>query len=341
MSGRESQRFFDSITDQSRIKHFVYESYLIPWTAKLGSTNKRIWIVDAFAGPGRYHNGAAGSPKLALDRAKVLSGRTTLSCIFAEKKDSHRQQLRSLIAPYVRSTSAPVSAQVLDGDFWSRSDQIPQIVRDEPVLLFVDPFGLRDINFERLSELCAALPRVDVIVNLRSRAAYRLRPTHAQTVSRAVGSTTWSVDTVGLTFRSNLKSAAAFLMPASLGVKTRFGGAVQTELILASRHPDAYALWNDQIAKAAESLPGYSPPEHNVNWKNNIAAIIRDWASTRMSWTRKELIDWFVVEHCGEAHTGVVKQAVVELLRRGEWRRLEDGPIDSTQLSHGQRALLP
>lgn len=333
MAGRYTDQFFGSISDQSRTKHRIYQAYLVPWSQKLGSQHRRIWVVDGFAGPGVYVDGSPGSPLLAMQRSAEVaaSGRFSLQCLFADRNAERRARLRRLAASYPAS-----SAQLLEGDFWSRAHQIPDIVRSEPCLLFVDPFGLKGIDFETLAQLCARLDRVDVLVNLRTPAASRLEPRHSDLITRSVGSTDWTPETVGEVFRRNLGSRARFLRPASLAVRQRFGGRIQTEIVLASRHPAAYELWNDISVTEVEKLAssdGMDPAARDENL-STIVGRLENWARGKQRWNRTQVIDWHVVEHCGDAHTGTIKRAVTQLLTRGDWIRDGTRGIDTDSMRH-------
>src|SRR5580658_5308945 len=57
--------FFDTREDWSRRKHLILGQYLAPAAAKLRSVSPdgRVIILDGFAGPGQYKNGAPGSPE--------------------------------------------------------------------------------------------------------------------------------------------------------------------------------------------------------------------------------------------------------------------------------------
>lgn len=74
-----------------------------------------------------------------------------------------------------------------DGDFWSAIDDVVRFVGNEPAFVFVDPYGLKDLKFHRLVDLCERLNRVDLMVNFASPAATRLRKERRQIIDEAVG----------------------------------------------------------------------------------------------------------------------------------------------------------
>lgn len=341
MSGRYTTKFFERASTQSQVKHKVLEAYLVPWSTKLGSRHSRIWYVDGFAGPGQYNDGSSGSPKFALEQSLRLStrGQAKLQCLFMDKSREHARSLLGLAARYPAASS-----QIIHGDFWERAGQIPLITRDEPVLLFVDPFGVAGIRFDVLATLCNALKRVDIIINFRSPVVSRLAPELAERVTQAVGSDDWTPESASKVFRQNLREHCGFETPASLTVASRFGGKIQTELILASRHPDAYELWNDQIVLAVERLMESSGvlPEDRDRDISIIESRLLGWARDRVSWTRQDGVSWHCVTYCGEAHSGVIKRANDNLLRRKVWIRDRVEPsIDQDSMRWGQGQLFP
>lgn len=328
MAGRYHTTFFQSISAESEIKLRIYQTYLEPWSRKVALLSRRIWVVDGFAGRGKYENGAPGSPAVALALSEVLAAAKSpvrLQCVFAETRQSNVQRLRELAGRYPSASS-----MFIRESFWDQIENVIRIVGREPALLFVDPFGLLAIDFERLVQLINGLHGpVDLVVNFRSTAAPRLVTDHRDRVTKAVGSADWEPDSISDVFKRNLAERCGFLRPASLGIRTRFGGAVKSELILASRHPDAYELWNDQIVLEAERLgeaDGETDPKDSRD--DNlliVTARLTEWAAGRTRWRRNEVIAWHVVNHCGDAHTGTIKRAVGHLLRQG-WKRAGSSP---------------
>lgn len=336
MSGRYQARFFDSQSSESQIKLRIYESYLKPWTSMRGSRGGTIWVVDGFAGRGRYKTGEPGSPEIAMRRAQELAkagSRYKLQCIFGDQKKSNTSMLYEL-----RGLYPAASALIIEDDFWARVDDVIRLVGSSPVLLFVDPFGLLGIDFAALAKLVAKLPRLDLIVNFRSPAAHRLAPGYADRISTAVGSTCWEPETITDIFRGKLQAAGKFLRPATLSVRVSSNGAVRSELILAARNPVAYELWNDQVVLEAERLASAT---NNNTLSDRDATIdevtnrLVEWLRSKRQWQRPEARSWHVVNYCGDAHSGTVNRAHGELEKSGAFRRLHRSPnIDKDWFSH-------
>jgi len=321
LATRYHGQFFDKATTQSQVKLRVYSTYLRPWAAKLGSNplNRRLWIVDGFAGRGRYKDGTAGSPELAMQLARdaALEGRRyKVQCIFGETREANQGVLRSLRGQYPDASSL-----LIEDDFWNRIEDVIGLVSGEPSLVFIDPFGLAGLRFERLVTLVNGLGKVDLIVNLRTPAAVRLAPKMSERISRAVGTSDWTLETVSEIFRRNLSRACNFLPPAPLMINDRLAGRLHTELVLASRAPDAYLLWNDEIVKEVERLGAETALGDSAASRDQSIDLVtdrlREWTTRQRTWRRSDAIDFYVVNYCGDAHSGTIKRAHERLLTLG------------------------
>ena len=72
--------FFESPQAAAVYKHRLLRTYVPAWAGKVGlrAPGKRVFIYDAYSGPGRYDNQAPGSPELDgqrhVPRAPRLEG---------------------------------------------------------------------------------------------------------------------------------------------------------------------------------------------------------------------------------------------------------------------------
>jgi len=327
MASEHRQHFFEGVKDHSQIKLRAFQRYLKPWATMVGSPRNvhRVWIVDGFAGPGTYRNGDKGSPVLALELADELVQSTTsykIACILVEKSRANFRQLQRLPHQF---RAIEVFAEI--GSFWDRTETILSQVRDEPVLLFIDPFGLGDLDFERLVGFCTRLSKVDLMVNLASPAAARLAPNHSALIDRAVGGAGWNVETITETFCRRLESRAGFLRAVPLPV-TAAMGELKYVLVLAAKHRSAYRLWNDEIATSERDiLNGGDQAEIGTMIRDAMAAV-RDAYSARRTSSREEIRNEFYVERCGEHHTRTINRAIDLLISSGDWTESDSGPKD-------------
>jgi three-Cys-motif partner protein len=128
--------FFDERQAQSAFKHEILERYLPKFAAKLGTSYRKVAILDGYSGPGRYADGTAGSPELVAKTAlKLRAPGRAIQCIYVEQKKAYFLKLKEVLA------GIPHDADPRHGKI---EDELPKIVDsigDTPLLAFLDPFG--------------------------------------------------------------------------------------------------------------------------------------------------------------------------------------------------------
>lgn len=330
MSTEHRKRFFDGVAEHSRIKLRALERYLRPWAAKVGSIAEvdRVWVVDCFAGPGTYASGEAGSPLLALEEARWSHEQARpfdIACLFADKNGNHARQLRS------RPRFRELGVQVSHSAFHEFARLVPDIVQGDPALVFVDPFGLGDLKFDALRDMCGRISKVDLIVNFASPAADRLAKNHASLISEAIGSTEWTPETITDVFLTNLERDCSFLRPACLPVPGKFG-QLQYQLVLASRHRAAYELWNEEISTDDRAILDGPDEEAKADRIDEAAEFLRNRMHGRSPFGRDQMIRDLQLSDCGMAHSRVYKAAVTQLIDRGTWTRAK-GPVGTAPIT--------
>ncbi len=293
-----------------------------PWSAKVGRLHgvERVWVVDGFAGPGTYDDGGLGSPSIALRHAeerREAEARYKVSCIFVEKRRAWFQRLRRVCAEHPGIESFP-----LQGDFWEQIDNVIALVDDDPSLVFVDPFGLGDLKFEPLVDLCDRLPNVDLMVNFASPVARRLEKDHEPLVSASVGGPGWTVDTITDTFCARLEERCRFLKPAVLPVLANVGSEeLKYEIVLAARNRAAYELWSDEIARSQREVLDGDDDSAREEMIGEARELLRLHAPA--AFARDQLIRDIQFHRCGDFHARVLRAAVKAMLDEKEWARGE------------------
>lgn len=154
----DSERFFDDEQHEaSRLKIEAYGKYLQPLAYKVLHYYRRLWVVDAFAGAGRYAtdadgNAADGSPIVAARFARqynvdnVNRGKQ-INLINVEKDPATFVRLQTALAPF-----GPVSTNFA-GRFQDHLAQILKLVGRDPVLFFIDPFGMEGADIRLVEEI--------------------------------------------------------------------------------------------------------------------------------------------------------------------------------------------
>lgn len=148
---------FEEFQPHTRLKHAILDTYIIAWAMKmllrLGAGNS-LAIVDAFAGPGRDAAGQAGSPLIAVNRARQAMQAVRASRperaqpsihVFAIEQHAGRYRtLQETLAPHVQEMPELVHLQ--RGELSDHVDSILAVVGDEPTFYFLDPFGIKGLD---------------------------------------------------------------------------------------------------------------------------------------------------------------------------------------------------
>jgi three-Cys-motif partner protein len=145
------EEFFQHRREWSRWKHRLLQRFLGQFAGIVGSTHKRVYYVDGFAGEGRYKDPPEdGSPVIA---AKIAADDTIkrsyqLRCINVEP--DHYKAL-------CESTSEFPSTLVanLEGTFQDNLDAILKETGNDPALFFLDPMGHVGMEWDVVKRLAA------------------------------------------------------------------------------------------------------------------------------------------------------------------------------------------
>jgi len=143
--------FFDEKKPWSRWKHRLLHKYLAQFAGILGSTHKRVFYVDGFAGAGTYQRDKDsvpedGSPLVAarISADTVVKGfRHRLHCINIEANKKRFVALQS-----ATSSFDPSLITNWRGAFRDHLDAVLQAVGTDPALFFLDPFGHKGMEWD-------------------------------------------------------------------------------------------------------------------------------------------------------------------------------------------------
>ena len=142
--------FFTELKEWSERKHLILSKYLKMAAMMLGN----VVYIDGFAGRGWYDspNGEQikGSPLRAAELAKEFSEQQrsySLRCINIERDPALFRQLETATAPYQGYVTN------ICGEFVNSLDSILAQVRNDPVICFLDPFGVKGIDLSAIRRL--------------------------------------------------------------------------------------------------------------------------------------------------------------------------------------------
>jgi three-Cys-motif partner protein len=174
MSGHKAGRnFFDEKRPWSERKDLILDYYLRPYLAKIGKLGAPILLIDGFAGPGEFGDGAAGSPLIFVRRAQeALASRPDLRlkliCIEADPELYARlsEQLEGL--PF---------AEAWYGEFVRCVPRLESLASAASTFLYLDPYTIEGLNWaahEHLFALLAKRRSVEILLNFNTPIFVRL-----------------------------------------------------------------------------------------------------------------------------------------------------------------------
>jgi len=160
----------------------LYGKYLPPLVYKWGRLagpgrpRRNIWLVDGFAGAGRYQpddGGRAqdGSPliaakwarQIALDRHYPL-----VRCINVERDPTCHAELTRNLAPW---KDLVVN---LRGEFADHLDDILVAIGNDPALIFLDPFGVNGIEMDKIEKILARGAKTELLIHFSDKTFLRM-----------------------------------------------------------------------------------------------------------------------------------------------------------------------
>lgn len=156
----------DSLTwplgSHTKGKHSVLRSYLGAWLPIMTRWNRRVLFIDAFAGPGEYAGGEAGSPVIALDafleHAFQKHITNDIIYVFIEKEKERYEHLKTLLQPYVNKLPDNCKVRVFNSTFDERLTEVldridAQNTQLDPAFVMIDPFGWSDTPMETIRRI--------------------------------------------------------------------------------------------------------------------------------------------------------------------------------------------
>ncbi len=332
-----SQRrdFFRSPAEHSLIKLRFLEKYLVPWSSKVGSPKSvtRLCVVDGFCGPGRYKDKTPGSGERILAHARqvALAHRGySIAPILIEQTATNFRSLKSVVEEY-----ADVRVMLRRGDFYSMIDEIIDYVAGDPLLLVIDPFGLKDLHLGSIARLARRSSMCDLIVTFFTSAAARLEAQYGDYLTRALGPGSENDDPAAR-FSRNMATAGSFWTAGRFKIRQDFDAAAKYEHLFFARRCDAYQLANDFLTDEHEGQRRKKETRADQPALGNMlesTALDRDtqaavdvllkWARSREPFLRRELRCEFYVNRYATFNTKILDRALKLL---ADQQVLEHGP---------------
>lgn len=145
--------FFQRRSEWAKYKHAILGRYLHVWVYKLASRSDELAFVDTCAGEGTYDDGELGSPLLAARwNDDYLNAKGKRLVVYAcEPRPASFEKLRLNLDPYL--TRNPPQAVVMNERFEDALPDLLEATRHVPTLIFIDPYGMKDLTAGKLAPL--------------------------------------------------------------------------------------------------------------------------------------------------------------------------------------------
>lgn len=156
----------------SRAKHQILRSYLEAWLPIMSKWNRRLILVDGFAGPGRYEGGEEGSPLIMLKAFLEHNQRQLITAeqiyLFIEEREDRARHLENEIAKL--NLPRQVEYDVVHGAFEEIFRGVLAGVQKRgqqlaPTFAFIDPFGYTEAPMDLTGEFLQ-FERCEVLIYL-------------------------------------------------------------------------------------------------------------------------------------------------------------------------------
>lgn len=166
------KEFFKSKKSWSVIKDKILGWYLVPYLTKVSKFNRLIVVVDGFAGVGLYKDGSEGSPIIICKTIEKLrkKGVKAITILIDSNKECF-DELKKNVKKYENS-------KIAFPEFGSFNDLTPIIIKETeglPVFFYIDPFGIKSIEFKCLEKIFEKVKRssTEVLINFNYKALRR------------------------------------------------------------------------------------------------------------------------------------------------------------------------
>lgn len=177
--------FFDSKRSWSKRKDLILGYYLTPYLPKIATQKRPVFIVDGFAGPGKFRDGDLGSPLIMASHieAAMNSGLTVPARMLAIEADV------SLHGDLTNNLSRFSFAETRNVKFIDAIDEIRNRAQQHNVFLYIDPYAIEGLDWAALDTVFQMLDSgvsIEFLLNFNVQAFAR-RGRSALQINQPVG----------------------------------------------------------------------------------------------------------------------------------------------------------
>src|SRR5260370_12884157 len=165
--------FFRTKRSWSKVKDEILGHYIDCYLKTVQHLQRRIIIVDGFAGPGVFGDDTPGSPLIICKSiSDNATGRGGIGCLFADAHPGHRAALERNLALYIKAgvSAAPFS------DWSAAVARALELGAGATLFFYLDPYGIKELDFDmvRQSDERDARKSTEVLINFSFRTFMRM-----------------------------------------------------------------------------------------------------------------------------------------------------------------------
>ena len=164
-----NNNFFEEKKSWSKYKDNILNYYLSPYIPKIQSLQHSTFIIDCFAGSGKFKDGELGSPMIISIKIQdfisknPINNKINLLCIEPVYHDLLKENLKNF-----------KFANVLNSTFEESIDIIKEKTVSNNIFLYIDPFGPKTLNFNNLKNIKDYSKKsVELLMNFNSKGFIR------------------------------------------------------------------------------------------------------------------------------------------------------------------------
>jgi three-Cys-motif partner protein len=286
------------------------------YLAKVNTLRRPILLIDAYAGPGIFDDGQPGSPHIMCEAAERYAKGNYIAW-FINKDEQYHKKLQNVI----RNAGWSASAHAYLADSRQLLQQIPSILKNHTVFLYLDPFGLKGCEFALLEPFLNRNPNysTEILLTMNMPVVHRLAAcskgedlidgrikSNRERLTKVFGGEYWrdilcrkAVDAGGreeLLIKAYQDKLKQYFLPftGSCPVRESIERRIKYFIVFASRHKDAMLLLNDGMVDA------YFSRMHEAEYSGT---LFED-----TSWREMPLIDTRLSEKLEEVILDTVSQ---------------------------------
>lgn len=171
---KDQGQFFAAKQPWSNVKDNLFGYYLKPYVQMVLRTRKPVRIIDCFAGRGSFDDGSLGSPLIALDAAgeslaqsRAINPSVSLKCI----ESRWATELISTLENHVTAQPTIIPFEVINDKFENAILPLVKQFAGDNVFLYIDPYGIKDLQFDKLaqfSDKSLRLASIELLINFNT-----------------------------------------------------------------------------------------------------------------------------------------------------------------------------